>query len=765
MKAPKSSVLSYTVQARGIAILNTPSALLQIQAGVDALTEGFALFDADECLLFCNAAFRDRYADLADFLEPGLSWSVFLNEAQRRHNSVQLAQLDAHLDSGIEVPLTLDASRRGTRWFRMSLHPVSGGGFVLTEVDMTDQQQATEIIEHADDLLRNILDACASRIALVRVSDGAIQYRTPAWDQSFGIQQHLQSSFPDPVSYSDFLADLLPTESIDDHETTMVRADGQGFPGRLSARVIQYQAEAAIVVSVEDLSLLHEQRDEIVRINQRLLDAIEALDQGFVLYDANHRLVMANQHFLAANQPVAEHLQPGAANALIVERCREVGHQPLAAAWPDAGRVDDAEQYEFELDNGTTFSVSRCATSDGGFVLAWRDITQQRKTEAELNRRREVAFQNEKLNALGQLLAGVAHELNNPLSVVVGHAMMLREEVTDSDTLDSVDKISRSAERCAKIVKTFLAMARQQPAELELVSLNDLVLSASEIASYSMSGKGITLEHDLAEHLPLLNLDETQVTQVFINLFVNAEHALGEASSNPRVQIITRYDAAKRCVVARVADNGPGIPDSIRHRIFEPFYTTKAVDEGTGVGLALSHRIITTHGGQLNLGESELNGACFEITLPVPKQTVGPAELKAEPAEYLALSALLIEDEPEVAEMFERMLAGRGLTVRVACDAEEGMVCIADDCAIDLIFCDLRMPGMGGLELLSVVRQRWPTLASRFVFVTGDAIGQDAAAIRREGTHPLLEKPVSVSELDEIIQSAVRTRASQLTLE
>ncbi|MBX2881547.1 MAG: PAS-domain containing protein [Granulosicoccus sp.] len=731
-----------------------------MQAGVDALSEGFALFDADEALLYCNAAFRDRYADLAGFLEPGLSWRVFLNEAQRRHNASELAQLDAHLDSGLEMPLTLDASRRGARWFRTSLHPVKGGGFVLTESDMTDQQQASEIIEHADDLLRGILDACASRIALVRLSDGSIQYRTPAWDLSFGVHENLQTSFQDQISYSEFLTELLPTGSLDDHETPMIRSDEQQFPARLSARGIEYQDEAAMVVSIEDLSLVHEQRDEIVRINQRLLDAIEALDQGFVLYDAEHNLVMANQRFQSVNHPVADYLLPGTPNSEIIAHCEQTDHQPQAAGWPNPDKASVNAQYEFNLDEEAVFSASRQATSDGGFVLAWRDITQQKQIEAELQRRREAAFQNEKLNALGQLLAGVAHELNNPLSVVVGHAMMMRDDVSDPDVLDSVEKISRSAERCAKIVKTFLAMARQQPAELVQVALNDIVSSAVEIASYGKHSDGLDIQLNLAPDLPLLELDETQITQVFINLFVNADHALATAVSSPCLRISTNINASGDAVIARVSDNGPGIPENIRNRIFEPFYTTKAVDEGTGVGLALSHRIISSHGGRLTLAESELGGATFEIELSIPHSLADRSTETTTEAGRQSLKALLIEDEPDVAEMFERVLSSRKLLVTVAYGGDEALKSLEEDAAVDLIFCDLRMPTMSGLQFLQAVSDRWPALSDRFIFVTGDAIGDEAARIRQEAKHPLLEKPVAPVELDLAIQTLLRAPVS-----
>ncbi|MBX2878484.1 MAG: PAS-domain containing protein [Granulosicoccus sp.] len=734
--------------------------LRQMQAGVEALSEGFALFDDDDELVFCNSAFKQLYPDLQNFLRPGLPWPVFLVEVSRKPGAINLDPLDTHHTSGINTSLTIETSDHRNHWYRVGMRWVEDGGFVMTQVDITDQHQAHEIIEHADDLLRDILDACASRIVLYDLSDGSILYRTPAWDETFGQLQTIRPIFDDPVSYADMLADMLSTSRLDDLDNTLLHASGHTFPARISVRVIEYQGNPAAVMSVEDMTQIHQQREEIVLTNQRLLDAIEALDQGFVLFDANHRLLMANQHYLDVNQPVAGVLEAGASNTELVRLAGEQSHEPQAVGWPDATSESLSAQYEFELNDKRVFAASRQATSDGGFVVTWRDVTDQKATEQELVSRRETAFQNEKLSALGQLLAGVAHELNNPLSVVLGHAMMLKEEVTNADALDGIDKISRSAERCAKIVKTFLAMARQKPAQLEQCGLNDIIEMALEIASYGMRKSGIAINLQLADDLPSISVDEDQVTQVFINLMINAEQALKDREDekgSPVLQISTLYDRTDDKVVARVSDNGPGIPDEQRLRIFEPFYTTKAVGEGTGVGLALSHRIISSHDGILSVTESELGGATFTVSLPACRTkeiTLNDTLLTTKNG---SIRALLVEDEPDVSSMMVKLLSSLKVDVTVANNAEEGLKTLQADNAFDLILCDLRMPGMGGLGMLREIESHWPELSQRFVFVTGDAISEDVKAIRQKAVHPVIEKPVSPSELKSLLQTIERT--------
>lgn len=736
----------------------------RMQAGIDALSEGFALFDGDEELVFCNRSLRRVLAGLSGFLEPGTAWSLFLQEARRRHGAGELDRLDAHLSSGIDAPLRLEVRQQAQRWLRLGVHPVDGGGFVFTASDVSEQHRAHQIIEDADDLLRDILDACASRIALCRVSDGTILYCTPAWRHTFGEVSRVPDAFADPVGYPDLLTDLLPTGRVDDRELDMARDDAEAFPARVSARTIDYQGDPAAVVSAEDLSQLHAQRDEIVRINQRLLDAIEALDQGFVLFDTDHRLLLGNRPYLEVNRPIRDVLRPGVSNRRIVERSVATGHEPLAAGWPPSHGETVTARYEFELADRRQFSVSRQATSDGGFVIAWRDITEQKRNEMELLRGREAAFQNEKLNALGQLLAGVAHELNNPLSVVVGHAMMLREEVSDAEALDSIDKISRSAERCAKIVKTFLAMARQRPARLAPVAINELVERALEIAAYGLRKHSVAVELRLADDLPSAFVDEDQMTQVFINLMINAEQALASVARSPRLRVTTFRDAADGLVCARVSDNGPGIEEALRMRIFEPFFTTKAVDEGTGVGLALSHRIVSSHDGRLELDASELGGATFAVSLPASTEAVERESPSARDLGPRIGRALVVEDEPDVAGMFAKLLGSMGIATVVAEDAARGLALVEADADFDFVLCDLRMPGMSGLDLLDIVESRQPELAGRFVFVTGDAISADAESIRRKATHRLLEKPVSSDDLRAVVrrftQSSRATRVS-----
>ncbi len=723
----------------------------QFQSALDSLTEGLALFGSDDELLLCNSAFRHLFPDVISYIQPGVTWAVFLHEALRRPGNSVLREIDSHLNGGFDSVLRLPAIRQGERWVEMSVHPQDDGGFTLTSKDVADQHKAHDIIEHADDLLKDVLDACASRISVSSIADGKILYATPAWRNSFGDPKHVQEVFNDSIDYTDLLTELLAIESLDDQATSMQSKDRLVMPARLSARVIDYQDEPSIVISAEDMTRLYQQRDEILKINQRLLDAIEALDQGFALYDKAHKLVLANHHYLRVNSPIGDMLKPGVSNNEIVTRAIACDHEPMAAAWPDASSSAQTAQ-EFTLTDQRVFSVTRQVTSDGGFVMVWSDITGKRATERELQTQREASFQSEKLNALGQLLAGVAHELNNPLSVVVGHAMMLRDEVDNAEALDSVERISRSAERCSKIVKTFLAMARQKPTSLAETGINDVVANAMEIAAYGLRQRNVKIDLQLEENLPDVMADEDQLTQVLINLMLNAEQAFPHDIDSPVLRISSCFEKQKERIVVKVSDNGPGIPKDLQVRIFEPFFTTKAVNEGTGVGLALSHRIVASHNGQLGLGDSELGGATFELVLPIDVNSVPD---NSEPAQHKSgtmLRALVVEDEPEVAHVLARLLSKLDIKATVAGNAEEGIKQLEQDAMFDLILCDLRMPGLSGRGFSARLEEQWPALCQRIIFITGDAISEDAELIRESATYPILEKPVSPHDLRNVIQ-------------
>lgn len=388
------------------------------------------------------------------------------------------------------------------------------------------------------------------------------------------------------------------------------------------------------------------------------------------------------------------------------------------------------------------------------FSASLTDLSERRAAAEQIERQREALRQSEKLGAMGSLLAGVAHELNNPLAIVMGRASLLEEKCEGAPELQGdAQRIREAAERCGRIVRTFLNMARAKPAERRNVQLNDLVRAAADMLAYTFRSHGIELQLELAADLPEVIADADQIGQVVLNLLVNAQHAVASAPPDGprRVKLATGVEARRSNreprVWLRVADTGPGVPPALHEKIFEPFFTTKPEGIGTGLGLAVSRSLVRDHGGQLGL-EISASGAVFRMSLPISGQ---PGEV-TEPGALSGLDGsgparvLVVDDEAEIAELMRAMLEGAGFEVATA---ESGAVALEllEAARFDAVVSDLRMPDMDGAALWRELRARWPALAQRVLFVTGDTLSPGAEAFLAEAGSASLDKPFSRSDL------------------
>ena len=379
------------------------------------------------------------------------------------------------------------------------------------------------------------------------------------------------------------------------------------------------------------------------------------------------------------------------------------------------------------------------------------DLTDRIALQEELSQQRESLHQSEKMRALGELLAGVAHELNNPLSVVVGQSLLLKEMAADEDTLKRAEKIGNAADRCARIVKTFLAMARQQPAEMAHASANDILQDALEMAGYAIRAGGIELTLSLSPDLPAIWCDSAQLSQVFLNLLVNAQQALQDHDEPRRIRVITRPDRWHDQVVVEIVDNGPGIPEEIRSRIFEPFFTTKDVGAGTGIGLAFCHRIVDAQGGTINVRENPGGGSIFVIRLPAAHEAQTAEISVGKPAsEAAGLSALVVDDETGVADFIGEVLRHDGFNVTHAQSGHHALAALRKgDFAI--ILSDLKMPGLDGPQLFDEMMVNFPEEVEKLGFMTGDTMSPSAREFLEDSGRPYLEKPIRPTELREFV--------------
>jgi PAS domain S-box-containing protein len=405
------------------------------------------------------------------------------------------------------------------------------------------------------------------------------------------------------------------------------------------------------------------------------------------------------------------------------------------------------------VDGETRWVYSRGAAlrdANGALVMLsgiHMDITGRKRAEEELARSRDALIQSEKLAAMGAMLAGVSHELNNPLAAIVGQSEMLQEDSRGTAFEERARKIAAAAERCARIVQTFLAMARRREAQAEPVNLNDLIASSLELTEYALRTAGIAVRVNFGTGLPPVCGDKDQLHQVLVNLIVNAQQAMEKGETFEKVLTVrTSVDQAGRILVD-ITDTGPGIPEAMRRRIFEPFFTTKRAGAGggTGIGLSFSQGIVEAHGGTLEV-EPSRRGAHFRIALPpapgAPAPVVVPREAPIVLPDIVAArkKALIVDDEPDVADTLRELIEREGFDVQVATNGTEAFFAIDHD-EFDLLFSDLRMPLLSGPELFERLEEIRPDLVRRMAFVSGDTMGDSMGEFLKRAGRPILEKP------------------------
>ena len=379
---------------------------------------------------------------------------------------------------------------------------------------------------------------------------------------------------------------------------------------------------------------------------------------------------------------------------------------------------------------------------------------------AERQRMQEALFQQEKLAALGTLLANVAHELNNPLAVAAMQIDNLQEEWGSGAWIEDLETLRQAVERCKSVVQSFLALARQQPPTRQAVALNAVIGDVLVLLEHALEVDGITVHLHLAEDLPKLWADPHQLHHVVTNLLTNAHHALRQTSLPRHLTLTTTANAAQSRVTLKVADNGPGISEDLQRRIFEPFFTTKSQDMGNGLGLPLCHNVVEAHGGSISLVSQLGHGTTFCVTLPVADSSTQAAESAPEPTEPERVqhgAILLIDDEPGMVRVLTRLLQRNGHDITQAANGLEGLAALGER-AYDVILCDMRMPDLDGPGFYRELEQRYPHLLSRIIFLTGDVLSPEAHTFLDQVNNSRLIKPFKTQEVRRVIQQVLEIR-------
>jgi signal transduction histidine kinase/CheY-like chemotaxis protein len=379
-------------------------------------------------------------------------------------------------------------------------------------------------------------------------------------------------------------------------------------------------------------------------------------------------------------------------------------------------------------------------------VLLIEDHTETRRLQDHL-------IQSEKLSAIGQLIAGVAHELNNPLASVLGFADFLVDDSGVPPRLaEPLRVIQQEAQRAASIVRNLLTFARKQEPDRGPVAVGPVLERTAALLRNQLLGLNIELTLVVDPDLPEVDGNRNALQQVFLNLANNAAQAIATQRRADGGHVTVRARRWLDGVAVDVTDDGPGVPEALQQRVFEPFFTTKPEGEGTGLGLSICQGIVREHGGRLTLHSPPGDGATFTVELPAGAP--GPAATAAEGRSTATGRILVVDDEPHILHYMRATLEAWGHEVDVASGGEDALE-RARTGRYDVIITDVRMPRVGGRDLYERLGREAPAAAQRVVFSTGDTVRDDTLAFLERAGRPVLHKPFTLAELRDVLATAL----------
>lgn len=577
------------------------------------------------------------------------------------------------------------------------------------------------------------------------------------------------------ASLADFVADPCP-ESF---KSFWVRSSSEGrhhyvdaslvsgFSVRITLRAT-LPGTHFLLVCLEEGSIVQRADAKSRQLEAELRSVLDSLHVGVILLDPSGQIRGSNarfeQLFGLSHRTIREAGSFETLQELIAARF----HDPRAFSVPWkaylAGTAEPGND-ELELMRPAPRVLERFyrpvldaeGRSIGWFEL-YADVTGERQIQAKM-------LQTEKMAALGQLVSGIAHELNNPLTAIMGYAQLLLGHGLQPSQFTEAKNVYNEAERARRIVKNLLYFARENKPERTRVDVNEIVERTIALRSYELRVENIIVECDLAPGLPHTMADPYQLQQVILNLVVNAEQALLEDRGHGRVWIRTRHSFhgtghhSRESILLEVSDDGPGIPPAIASRIFDPFFTTKAAGLGTGLGLSIVYGIVHQHGGEVTFENRPGGGAKFAVELPVvhaPAAESAPAAPQVSDSAGRSLSRrfLVVEDEPTVAQLIVDVLREEGHHVDSVLDSQEGLKRLSRG-EYDLVICDLRMPRLDGPAFYDALVRAGSPMRDKIIFITGDTLAPRTLKFLESKNLPYLAKPFLVEELKLAVQAVL----------
>lgn len=540
-----------------------------------------------------------------------------------------------------------------------------------------------------------------------------------------------------------------------------LRKDGSEVPVEIGLTPVATEEGLFVLSSVVDISA-RKRAEEHFRV------AVESSPNGMVMVDADGRIVLVNREVERLFGYGREELLGTSIDRLVPERFRDAHpgyradffHNPGTRAMGEGrdlyGLTKDGNEVPVEI------GLNPIETDEGTFVLSSIvDISARVAAEQEKQKLEEQLLQSQKMEALGTLAGGVAHDFNNILGGILGYAELLEESVEGRGHRSDLRELIGFAQRGKEVVEQILSFSRNREPERKAFALDEIVRDVTRLLRPSV-GPDVEIHVELDSDLPRVYADPAGIHQVLVNLGMNAAHAMPDGG-------ILEFRAEKRYVIDNVArrhpylsegmhafitvrDTGEGMDADVQARALEPFFTTKAAGSGSGLGLSIVHSIIRENGGALEMESKVGTGTTIGCFLPVQEvEEISEVAVAAvvEP-DLSGKRILLVDDEPSLARVGERRLAYLGYLPTVTSNSSEALELIRKDPgAFDAVITDYLMPGMDGLELAREIRNLRPDLP--VLMFTGYVHGLEDTSVRDAGIAALLQKPASLAELQQAL--------------
>jgi PAS domain S-box-containing protein len=531
-------------------------------------------------------------------------------------------------------------------------------------------------------------------------------------------------------------------------ETVVVTADDRRVPISVALSQLTRDGRRLTVAFVTDITEQKRAAAAVLASESRLRSVVEGAPDG-VAISRNGTLLWVNKaasRLLGVDPPEAligrslgEFLDPEGLATMRERIMRQAA----------TGRQEPPVEYRARRPDGT-IAIAEIASlpiewEGAPAVIAFaRDVTDRAALQAQLARA-------ERLAAVGTLAAGVAHEINNPLTFVTLGLDALERNIAKGAPVDQlIQEIRQGTSRVAAIVRELRAFSQSDDDLRGAIDIRAVLASAERLVAHQLRGRA-QLVRQLGDTPRVLG-NSNRLEQVFVNLLVNAVQALPEGRAENRIEVTTETSLTG-AIVVEVRDNGDGISSDILSRVFDPFFTTKAPGVGTGLGLSICHRIVTQLGGSIGIESVRGEGTSVRVSLPAADDDALPIADVAESRPSAARKRVLILDDERALVMTLQCLLERDHDVIATTDARDALTRLLEEPVYDLILCDLAMPGLDGVELFERAITKRPELRHRFVFMTGGAFTPKTSAFLEGRDRRCIQKPFRIGEIEDILRA------------